>query len=145
MPTNAVLSKQATEKITNRTFYETGHYTKKDHVESTIVRVAKQRLPEPQSVTPVIITTKAQSLLHFDPDYERTIERCLPAKGIVKVILHRPFCIFATNIFNNTTKMNKQQVLGRLTDDTDNIVTTDPHISEKGSPLKSTINTVVTR
>lgn len=132
MTANAVLTEQDTEKVTDKTFHNTGKGTEKNDTKANIVRVAKQPMPKPQSVNSVMVTTKAEGLLPFDSDYELASKGGKSAKGVVEVLRNHPFCILVSNVLRRTLKMEKHLVWGGAPDDIDENVITDPQISEDG-------------
>lgn len=99
IPANVVLTGQGSKKVTRKSVFRTGKDTQQYSIQFIIVLVARQQMLEHQSVTSVMVTTKAQSILHLDHDYELGTEGCLTTKGVVEVLQNRPFYILATNIF----------------------------------------------
>lgn len=86
MPADTVLTTIETGKLTNRPRYETSSDAKKELKQPIFVHVAKQLMLEPQTVAFVVVTTEAQCLLHFEPDYKHETQGFLPGKNIVEVL-----------------------------------------------------------
>lgn len=92
-----------------------------------------------------MITTRAQGLLHFDPDEELATKECLPAKRIVVTLPIRLFYILVSNILKRPLKEDKHQVLGCLTYDIDSIIKADLQKAADGLSPRSVINAILIR
>lgn len=92
-----------------------------------------------------MVTTRVQGLLKIEPDYELDIKERLPTNGIVEALSNRHFDVLVTNIIKSPLKVDRTQVLGRLTDQIEKVVATDLQKSENGLPPKSFINIVVSK
>lgn len=78
--------------------------------QSPIFTVAKQIVLEPQSVAARDCTTKAQGLIHLEPDYEVALKGCSTAKTFAQILQNKPCYILATNILGKD-KNRQTQVL----------------------------------
>lgn len=133
-----------TGKLANETFYGTTSDARKDLMQCTIVGVSKLLVLEPHSITASMTTKRALGLLYFDPDYEISIQGCLPGKGIVQVLLNHPFYILATDSLMRPQKVDKNKVLERLKDDIYMIINTNSLTFKNITSPKSIFITVVT-
>lgn len=130
--------------MTNRTLHETGNDAKKGFKQSTIVRVIKKLVLEPQPVTPVIVMTKAKVLLHLDPDYKLATQGYLTAKDTVEDLSTRFFFILVTNKRTRPQKVYRHKVSRRPNDDICKIINAEKQTSEDKSSPSSIINIVGT-
>lgn len=97
VPTNVVFTKNNRPDASKET-----HFDAADDQRSTInhwsmFRVANQKLLEPLSGTPSMITTKTKGLLHIDPDPNCVTKACLPAEGIIEALSNHSFFILVTS------------------------------------------------
>lgn len=96
------------------------------------------------SVAPVLATTKAEGLLHFDPNLSVARKECLPAKRILESLPNSLFFIFFSCTTREKQSSEKQKVLGRLTNNVYKIINTDTQKSKDESSSFSVPNTVFT-
>lgn len=111
---NELYTKQNTQDANIKIHLETKEDQRSTMTHSNTVYDAKQKLPEPLSVTIIMVTTRAKRVLHIDPDHNLASKRCLPTRGIIKALPNRLFFILVTNTTTNQQQFEKHKELGHL-------------------------------
>lgn len=116
MCANAVFTKQNTQYANIKTSLEI-----KDNQGSTIKQsntgqAEKQNFLEHFPVTKIMFTIHSKGLVHFDADTNLVTQTCLPAKGIVEVLLSLSFFILITKCTTKQQSFDNCKVLGHPDD-----------------------------
>lgn len=85
-PVNAVLNNIDNGKMKRIILYETCNDAEKNSIASTVVRVIKQLVLEPQLVGLLMVETKQNRLLHLHTEYHPDMKGFLSAKRILKAL-----------------------------------------------------------
>lgn len=122
------------------------HLRTKDDCRSTIKRsdivwVTKQKLPEPLSVSKIIVTTSSKGLLQFGLYPNFITEGFLRAKGTVEVLPHRRISVLVTKTTVKQQSIEKHQVMRNRNDDLSTIGSSER--PQKSSQYKQPLPTVV--
>lgn len=112
MSISAAFGKENKQNSNRKTHFEAEDYQRSTMEHSNTVRVGKQKLLESFSVTGILVTTKTNGLLHFEPDPNLVTPGCLPTKGIVEAIANRSFFILVTNNSTKQQRFDKHKVTG---------------------------------